>query len=514
MAVINSMSTRGKITLAACAVGFLIAVVLIFKMATAPSYVTVMSGVDPTKSAEITAALSSAGVAGNLVNGGTQLQVPKGQEDKAITALASQGLNSGKTQGGFADTLDKQKLGASSIQQKVAYQRGLEGEIATAISKIEGVGQPNVRLTLADQTAFVGAEDQPGATAAVVLGSNATALAPGAVRGIANIVASSVPTLTAQRVTITDGSGSLIWPSGGAGEGGTKSAAEASRALTTEARINALLDQTVGADKARVQVNYDLNMNKVSEEKLAYDAKGTTLREEQADETLKGTGSVPSGASGSQSNVPGYSAANGSAGGTNDYKQNSKKLDYGVGKTITKTDVAAGAVNKMKVGLIVDESLKLTPQQQSSLQSMVANAAGVDSARGDTISTTVLKFPAAPAAAGSPVPPGILGAVKGVAIAIAAILFLFFLSRYLRAREEDVLIDEPSWLKQLPRPQAASPLGPAPDAEMLQAMNAMQAQGANPFAMDPRKKALQDVVDSEPERVAAHLRSWITEDGA
>ena len=204
MAVINSMSLRGKITLAACGLGFFIAVALIFKMATAPSYVTVMSGIDPTKGAEINSALSASGVTGNLTAGGTQLQVPKGQEDQAVTALAQKGLNSTQTQMGFKDTLDKQKLGASSIQQKVAYQRGLEGEIAAAIGKIEGVGQPNVRLTLPDQTAFVGAEDQPTATAAVVLGSSAAALAPGAVRGIANIVASSVPSLTAQRVTITD----------------------------------------------------------------------------------------------------------------------------------------------------------------------------------------------------------------------------------------------------------------------------------------------------------------------
>ena len=514
MALINSMSLRGKLTLAACAIGFMSAVALIFRMATAPSYITVMTGVDPTKSGEITSALSSAGITGQFTGGGTQLQVPKGKEDAAITALAQQGLNSGQSQMGFADTLDKQKLGASSIQQKVAYQRGLEGEIAGAISKIEGVGTPNVRLTLPDQTAFVGSEDQPGATAAVVLGSNASVLAPGAVRGIANIVASSVPNLTAQRVTITDGSGSLVWPSGGAGgESGTKAAAEASRAQATEARINALLDQTVGANKARVQVNYDLNMDKVSQEKLAYDAKGTPISEEKGDESLKGSGSVPSGTAGTTGNVPGYSGATGSSSGNNDYKQNSEKTQYGVGKTITKTEVAAGAVNKMQVGLIVDEQLKLTPGQAESLQTMVANAAGVDSGRGDTISTTLMKFPAAEAAAGSAVPAGALGALKGVGVAIAAMMFLFFLSRYLRSRESDVLMDEPSWLKSLPRPAAQAAL-PVPDVESLQAMTQMQNQAAKSFASDPRKKALQEVVDTEPDRVAAHLRSWITEDGA
>ena len=112
----------------------------------------------------------------------------------------------------------------------------------------------------------------------------------------------------------------------------------------------------------------------------------------------------------------------------------------------------------------------------------------------------------------STVPAGMLGALKGIAIAIAAMMFLFFLSRYLRGREEDVLMDEPSWLKQLPRP--ASPVGvEAPNVQMMQQMDQMEAVAAK-FASDPRKKALQDVVDNEPERVAAHLRSWITEDGA
>jgi flagellar biosynthesis/type III secretory pathway M-ring protein FliF/YscJ len=30
---------------------------------------------------------------------------------------------------------------------------------------------------------------------------------------------------------------------------------------------------------------------------------------------------------------------------------------------------------------------------------------------------------------------------------------------------------------------------------------------------DPRRQALEQVISTEPERVAAHLRSWITEDG-
>lgn len=518
MALINSMSMRGKVILAACAVAFLAAVFLVFRMASVPSYVTVMSGIDPTRSADITATLSAAGISGHLINAGTELQVPQGSEDKAVTALAQKGLGAGRRQGGFADTLDKQKLGASSIQQKVAYQRGLEGEIANSISAITGVGNATVNLTLPDQTAFVGAEQQQGATAAVVLGADAGALAPDAVRGIASVVASSVPQLKISDVTITDATGALVWPTGDLGSGGgasTKAAAEAARSRATEAQINAFLDQTLGAGKARVHVTYDLNMDKVSQEQLAYAGKGPALHAEKATETLKGSGSVPGGAAGVQSNVPTYSGATGAAGGTNNYKQSSNKTDYAIGKTITKTDKASGAINAMRIGLIYDNALTsgkggiLKPD----LEAMVKNAAGFVPGR-DSLSSVAASFPktVAPKSV-SPLPPAMMGLVKGLAIGIGALLFLFLFSRYLKRRESDELLDEPSWLRQLPRPAEAQLIVPD-DMQSAGGVAAIQASAAASFANDPRRRALQEVVDNEPERVAAHLRSWITEDGS
>lgn len=518
MALINSMSTRGKVILAACAVAFLAAVFLVFRMASAPSYVTVMSGIDPAKSADITATLSAAGISGHLVSGGTELQVPQGSEDKAVTALAQKGLGSGRRKGGFADTLDKQKLGASSIQQKVAYQRGLEGEIANSISAIDGVGSATVNLTLPDQTAFVGTDQQQGATAAVVLGADAGSLAPGAVRGIANIVASSVPQLKANDVMITDSTGALVWPSGDSagGDGGaTKAAAEASRARATEAQLNAFLDQTLGAGKARVHVTYDLNMDKVSQEQLKYADKGPALRAEKSKETLTGSGAVPGGTAGVQSNVPTYSGAAGGAGGNSKYLQTSGKTDYAIGKTIIKTDKASGGINAMRIGLIYDSSLTTGKAAitQPALESMVKNAAGFVPGR-DALSSVAATFPkaAAPKPA-MPLPPAMIGLVKGLAIGIGALLFLFLFSRYLKRRENDELLDEPSWLRQLPRPAETALIVPD-DMQTVGGVAAIQAQTAASFANDPRRRALQEVVDSEPERVAAHLRSWITEDGS
>src|ERR671930_1706672 len=227
MAALQAMSTRGKIVLAASALAIVVVAVLLFKVASSPSYTTLQAGTAPAKTGKITAALDSAGVQYKLENNGTAVAVVSGQESKARVALAGQGLSTASSQPGF-ELLDKQKLGASSFQQQVAYQRALEGQIAQTISQINGVSGAQVQLTMPQDQLF--ADEQKPATAAVLLGGGATTLDGSAVRGIANLVASSVPNLKTSDVTITDGTGQLLWPTGDSagGSGGlSKPAAEA-----------------------------------------------------------------------------------------------------------------------------------------------------------------------------------------------------------------------------------------------------------------------------------------------
>jgi len=507
MALLNSMSLRGKITLAACALAFLAASLFIVKMASKPSYTTVMTGVDPAKTGQITSALTAAGVPYELQNGGTAVGVQKGKETAATVALASKGLNSTSTQPGF-EILDKQKLGASSQQQQIAYQRGLEGEIANTVSQIAGAEGATVNLTLAQDNLFAD-ESQP-ATAAVLLPNDGSALDPNAVKGIANLVASSVPNLKPGSVTITDGTGNMLWPTGD-GSGGTsglpsKTAAEAQYNAQQEAKLNALLTQTLGPGKAQVQVHSDLNVDKVDEQALTYDKKGVALAEKKSVESLKGSGAVSGGTAGSASNLPNNLAAGTTAGsGNNNYKNTTTDTTFGVGKVITKTQKAAGTPNHVAVALVVDSSV--TKAQLASLQKAISGAAGLVPKRGDTIAVSQLPFakPAAAAKSG-PIPAAFSGILKGAGIGLGALLFLFFVTRHLRKRERGELIDEPSWLKSL---EAAQPkqLMPMPELATQPAATDVVIATA-----DPRRQQLDHIIHDEPERVAAHLRSWITED--
>ena len=306
----RALPTRSKAIIAVSAVAILAIAFLMFRIAGAPSYTMLTSGLDPAKTGEITAALDEQGIAYELRNNGTGLAVDKSQAAQARVALAGAGVNVSSAGEGF-ELFDEQKLGASEMQQKVTYQRALEGEIARTIGNVEGVSNPQVQLVLPEDELF--ADEATPATAAVMLGNSADSMDPGAVRGIAQLVASSVKGLKTDNVTITDASGTLLWPQGdGAGGGGMvagKQALEARYSRAMEADLNALLIRTLGPGKGQVSVTADLNADKTTQDEVTY-AKGggVPLKSQTETEKLRGGGATTGGTAGTGSNIPTYSA--------------------------------------------------------------------------------------------------------------------------------------------------------------------------------------------------------------
>jgi flagellar M-ring protein FliF len=497
MKLLQSMPMRQRLILGASVVGVLIVAFFLFSLASKPSYALIASGLDPAKTGKMTAALDAQGIGYELRNNGTALAVEKASTAQAQIALAEQGLGGGVSQQPGFELLDEQKLGSSSFQQKVAYQRALEGQVAQTIGQVEGVSGAQVQLTLPEDQLF--ADEAEPATAAVLLSGDTTTMQPGAVQGIANLVASSVEGLKTDNVTITDGAGQMLWPSGeNGGQTMSKPAAEARYASQMEASINAMLVRTLGADKAQVQVNADLNVDETQIEKLEYAKRGTPVEETIETEALQGQGGAGGATAGTSPNVPGYgqTAAAGGGGDSNyDNKAESRKI--AVGKTVTRTQVAPGAVQGLDVALVLDRSVPKA--DVAGIRDAVASAAGIDAQRGDTLSVTQLAF-AKPPTASQPLMPagGILGYAKYALLGLASLLFLFFVTRHLRRREDEVL-GNPTWLRQLD--------APTPIAELATAdVPALVAAG------NPRRAQIDDVVKREPERVATALRTWMSED--
>jgi flagellar M-ring protein FliF len=501
--LLANTTPKGKAVMAASAIGVLVLMIVMFKVASAPSYATMLTGLDPAETGKITAALDEKGVGYELKNNGTALGVVKGQIPQARIALAEKGLP-GKGQPGF-ELFDKQKLGASDFQQKVTYQRALEGQIATTIGQVQGVSGAQVSLVLPEDQLF--SEEQSPATAAVLLSGSSTGLDPSAVRGIASLVSSSVKGLKPANVSITDSSGQLLWPnadsSGDAGTGtANKLTAQSRYNATMQGSIDAMLAQTLGAGKARVQVSSDLNVDQSTLDKLTYAKKGVPLKQTEESERLKGGGSGSGGAAGSASNLPSY-AASGAGGSGSNYQRKSTQTDFGVDKVVQRTKVAPGQVNRLSVGLVVDKSIP--PAQVAQIKNAVSAAAGIDAKRGDVLNVSQVAFakPATTAPAAGPVG-GILGYAKYGAAGLGLLGFLFFLMRHLKRRERESL-GEPTWLRQIEAPTTLADL----EAGRTTRMPALPTEMPQPSGA---RVSAESIAEKDPERVAQQIRTWMEQD--
>jgi flagellar M-ring protein FliF len=509
---ILALPAKTKALLGVSAVAILAVAFIMLKIATAPSYAMIASGLDPAQTGKITAALDEQGLGYELRNNGTALAVQKSATAQARIALAGQGVQTsgGGNQPGY-ELLDQSKLGASQFQQQVTYQRALEGEVAKSLSGVEGVSNPNVQIVMPQDDLF--ADEASPATAAVMLGNSADTLQPGAVRGMAQITASSVKGLKTENVTITDSTGAVLWPSdeagGAAGGGGSsKASAEARWARQHETAINSLLASTLGPGKATVKINADLNMDETTQDELSYGGKGTPLTVTEDTENLKGAAAANAGGNtGTGSNVPTYSNGSNARGGTNStYKSKKGTTTYGVNKKVIKTKNAIGGVNKVDIALLVDKSVP--PAVFQSLKSTVGAAVGFNTARGDTMQAAQMAFakPATPKA--GPVPTTMLGPLKWVGLGLASLMFLFFMTRGLRKREGENL-GTPAWLTTIDEPMSLAQLEARTAPNYLD--NA-STQMLPPRVPDASLHQLDQLMEREPERVAAQVKAWMAED--
>jgi len=493
--LIQNTSTKGKIGMAAAAIGVVLVAIFLMKMATSPSYSTVATGVDPAQTGKMTAALDTKGVKWKLVNNGTGIAVDSGQTAQARVALAEQGLPQ-NGQAGF-ELFDKQKLGASNLQQQVTYQRALEGELAQTIEQVQGVTSAQVNLVLPEEQLFSDQNSQ--SKASVLLATGGQPMDPNSVRGIAQLVAGGVKGLQLGNVSITDSTGQLLWPTsdtlGSGPSASLKQAAQNRYNQQLGAQLQAMLNQTVGVGKGTVQVNADLNVDQTSKDALLYAKKGVPLEQKKQNEKLAGSGGA-SGTAGTGSNIPSYSGA-GAGGGNNNYNNTSSDTTFGVSKTVEHTKVAPGAINKLGVAVLVDKSVP--PATVAQLQSALGAAAGITPKRGDTITVSQVAFAKQPPATAPKAPLNPVGYAKYVLLAFGLMGFLFFMMRHLKKREDETLMRKPTWLTEIEAPTTVAELEAGNEGGMPMPQESLQ------------KKGLEELADRSPDRVAQQVRLWMNE---
>jgi flagellar M-ring protein FliF len=183
---------------------------------------------------------------------------------------------------------------------------------------------------------------------------------------------------------------------------------------------------------------------------------------------------------------------------------------------VSHTTVAPGTVESQHVSVLLDHSVPAA--SVPAIREAITNAAGIQTKRGDTISIGQIPF-ASPTASAAGSSSSMLGYAKYALLGIASLVFLFFTTRSLRRRESDT-IDEPVWLRELETPMRLSELQRESAPRPVPAMAGVapggngngNGNGNGHAGGDQLRRQVEQLADSDPDRVAQQLRNWMQED--
>jgi len=235
------------------------------RWASAPTWIPAFADVPISDVGPLTDRLAQAGVEFKLGSNGGTVLVKSDDVAKARVALARAGVLPTTTRPGF-ELFDQPSWGQTDLTQQVNLRRALEGELEKTIGSMRGIKSAKVHLVLSESDTY--GVVPPPAEASVVLEPQGTdAISAEVVRGIARTVASSVPGLTSDHVTIVDDAGRTLSEGDEQGSAASMTSRQLSVQLEVEKNLRdkaeRLLAPVLGAGNARVQVNATLSFDRI-----------------------------------------------------------------------------------------------------------------------------------------------------------------------------------------------------------------------------------------------------------
>ena len=385
------------------AAGITVALILIMMRVGQAPDALLYSNLDLQEASEVTTALDSAGIKYSSRGDGSTIFVSRDQVGEARMLVAGKGLvTSGSV--GYEIFDDQSVLGQTEFQQNLNAKRAIEGELSRTIMTLRGIQSARVMIALPERQLFQSQAAEP--TAAVVVGVSGGQLSNAQVQAIRNLVASSVPNLKPEKITLTDTSNRTLAAGSGA-DGFSAATAEEARGQTEaqlQARIKDIVEGVVGVGGARVQVTAEIDHARSTTQEQRYDPDGQVVRSTSTNgsESQDTTGATDGGAT-AANNIPGGQAPGLTPQGSRD-TQNTETTNYEISNTTTTTVKEAGEVKKLAVSVLLDG--KWTPganggeptyaartaEEIAQIKSLVAAAVGIDEARGDKIEVLNVRF--------------------------------------------------------------------------------------------------------------------------
>ncbi|MGB9031608.1 MAG: flagellar basal-body MS-ring/collar protein FliF [Acidobacteriaceae bacterium] len=352
---------------------------------------TLYAGLDPDDARQMAQELTAAGIPFDVSPDGSGLRVPAQDLDKArLATTAKGGPKSGRM--GF-ELFDKPNWMGSEFDEKVNYQRALEGELEHTIATLGSVQSARVHLVLPHDSLFT--TEQREAKASVVLRLRHRTISDDEAEAVSNLVASAVDDLRPESVVLVDAEG------GGMLGRRTGDAALASHEQQLAAKLVETLEPAAGPGNVRASVNVDYDPNSADELDETYDPGQTATLSMQRNEQTSGQPAA-SGIPGTASNGPSarpplYPAQNESG-----QNQKQESATYGVSRKVRHSVEAAGRVRRVTAAVLINyrrttegKAVALQPrdaEEMKRLTDLAQSAVGFDASRGDQVSVEQLAF--------------------------------------------------------------------------------------------------------------------------
>jgi len=380
------------------------------------------SGLSDKDGGAIVAQLTQMQVPYQYTEGGGAIMVPADKVHDTRLRLASQGLPKGSVTG--FELMENSRFGATQFQERVNFQRGLEGELTRSIQALSSVQSARVHLALPQQNGFFREQQKPSASVLLSLYPGRI-LDRAQIAGIVHLVSSSVPEMKPEAVSIVDDSGKLLSqsPDGADGQEGIDTQ-QLKYVQQIEAqyrqRILDILEPVVGKDNVQAQVTADLDFSQseqTSETHTPNQAPDTgAVRSQQTLESTNPGPAGPSGIPGAVSNqppgpnaapinaaaqplAPGVPQALAQAQGQATAPVSSRKesiVNYEVDKTVRVVRAARGTIRRLSAAVVVNQRTQadargnvapvpLTQQQVDQMTALVRESIGFNGDRGDSV---------------------------------------------------------------------------------------------------------------------------------
>jgi flagellar M-ring protein FliF len=482
-----------------------------------PDYKPLFTGLEPDDAQTLSAQLDAQGIPHQTSSDGKTISVPADKLDAARMQTASQGApHSGRM--GF-ELFDKMSWGQTEFDEKVTYQRALEGELERSIETLADVGSARVHLVMPTDSVFL--DRERGAKASVVLKLRRGDLSKSTVLAISRLVAGAVDELKPEDVSIVDADTDRAL---GLGHDGSDNGDGEGSALSE--RLISTLGPVVGTDKIRASVNVDYDQGTTEESQEKYDPTVSAVLSTQKSEDQAGGSAVAAGVPGTSSNIAtDKTKTTSTSSPVNMQSSKTESEQYGVNKTVVHTVTPAGRVARITAAIIVDDAVvktvtkgkttfthrKRTPEELGQIRDLAEAAIGFDAKRGDTISVQNLAFDGDAADADMPAPSWTTQVQKTVSDYSSLARPLSLLGLFVLAYLFVVRPVQKQALRPGPAVASAQPALPAADAEEL-STGVSRELSAGAARASQLKVQTSDLIRQKPQQTARALQAWLREE--